>query len=616
MSTSAPASWLVWRVVIRAACGLALTAGWAAAGATEPVRWAPQTPAMGIVAAAEWLEDPSGRLDLTAARQATGWQRGSGNAFGFGYTRSSFWVRWRIENTSDQPGHAVIDLGQPRHDFAHWHVQRQGGAKVDEARGGDNLPFAQQPLPSRHIALPLQFAPREQVEVWVRLSSHDGLYSSLAIKLHSRQGFEAAMDRENKILMLFYGGVLALGLYNLLLFIATRQKAFGHYAHYIGWFLVWNVSSYGYGAQHLWPDAPALNNSIPAVGAAGAFAAAGLFTISYLRLGEHFGRRWLVTLYGLVALNVGVALVSLNGHYAANAMAGWATGLSLSVVTLGLAIRLLCRGDRPARFYVVACTLLLIGVMAQIAEMATLAPANWFTNWGVQIGSVCEVLLLALGLADSLNTLRIEKLAAERRERQAQQALAGRLEAQVKERTHALDVANRRLQELAITDELTGAFNRRHFNDFCAQLLERQQRQEPLAFCMFDLDHFKAFNDVLGHHAGDQALRAVTGAVRAELRRSGDLLFRLGGEEFGLLFTANSPESAQQFVERLRQSIRELRIDHPGNPKAIVTASFGVAWWGVPSGSGLTRDELYAQADMLLYAAKAAGRDRVELQAV
>ncbi|HEY0819950.1 MAG TPA: diguanylate cyclase [Rhizobacter sp.] len=586
------------------------------AAAMNTVRWGPDSPPIALVAQAEWLEDRTGRLNLAGAREASGWQAASGSALSFGYSTSSYWVRWRIENASEVAARAVIDLGQPLHDHALWHVLRHGRSGVEVRHGGDRLPFGQQALPHRNVALPLALGPREQVELWVRLSTHDGLHETLPVMLYSQAGFEAAMGNEDKILMLFHGGLLALGLFNLLLFIATRQRAFGHYAHYLAWFLMWSLSACGYTAQHLWPDAPRFNNDFQVLATAAVFATAGLFALSYLRLHETVSRPWRVALQVLVGLNFAAGAFALTGHYAASVMFGWATGLALAAVTLVIATRLLLRGHRPARFYVIAFTLLCVGTAANIAQVAAVVPANWFSTWGVQIGSVFEVLLLALGLADSLNTLRAEKLAAERRERQAQQALAGRLEAQVRDRTHALDLANRRLHELSITDELTGAFNRRHFNDFCAQLLEHQPRHEPLAFCMFDLDHFKNFNDLLGHRAGDQALRAVAGAVRAELRRSGDLLFRLGGEEFGLLFTAKTPESAQQFVERLRQAIRELRIDHPGSPVRIVTASFGLVWWGSPAAAALTRDDLYAQADELLYGAKAAGRDRVTLLAV
>ncbi|MET0334806.1 MAG: 7TM-DISM domain-containing protein, partial [Rhizobacter sp.] len=305
MSARAPGLWVGWRAVVRVACGLVLLASMAAGHAADAVLWAPNAPATGIVNRADWLEDPSGQLDLTGARQAPGWQRGTGNAFSFGYSASSFWVRWRIENASDLPGQAIIDLGQPRQDYARWHVLRHSGTKVEQVQSGDRLPFASQPLPLRNIALPVQLAPREQVEVWVRLSTHDGLYEALPVQLYTRAGFEHARDIETKVLMAFFGGVLALGLYNLLLCIATRQAAFGHYAHYIAWFLMWNVALRGYAWQHLWPNAPAFNNDFVTLTTAGIFATVGVFAISYLRMQEHVSRPWRVAVQVFIALNIG-----------------------------------------------------------------------------------------------------------------------------------------------------------------------------------------------------------------------------------------------------------------------------------------------------------------------
>ncbi|MBL0727096.1 diguanylate cyclase [Piscinibacter sp. HJYY11] len=604
------------RAVVLLALGLASLIGLASAHAANPVPWQPNASPTSLVQQAEWLEDRSTRLDLAGARAASGWQYGRGNALAFGYTPSVFWVRWRIANTSHQPADAVIDLGHPRHDLAHWHVLRLGGSRIEQVHGGDRLPFSQQPLPQRSIALPLQLAPREELEVWVRLSTHDGLFEPLPITLHSRSSFEAAMARDHTILTLFHGGVLVIGLYHLLLFAVTRQKALGHYAHCAGWLLLWSLTSGGNLWQHVWPGAPDFNNGFLILTTGAGFAAMGLFALSYLRLREHLRRPWLMAAQVLVALNVGDALLALTGQHAIAVMLGWATGLPLGILTLALATWLALHGHRAARFYVGAFALLCLGAASYIAQVTGLVPVNGFSTWGVEIGASFAMLVLALGLADMLDAQGLDKVAAERRARLAQQALVGKLEAQVKERAQALDAANRRLYELSITDELTGAFNRRHFNDFCAQLLDHQPRQEPLAFCIFDLDHFKAFNDLLGQAAGDQVLRAVSGAVRAELRRSGDLLFRLGGEEFGLLFTATSKDGARQFVERLRHAIRQLHISHPGSPAGIVTASFGVAWWGQPLGSPLSREQLYAQADAQLHGAKKAGRDQVALTPV
>ena len=306
---------------------------------------------------------------------------------------------------------------------------------------------------------------------------------------------------------------------------------------------------------------------------------------------------------------VGVALFALSGQYFNTVLVGWAVGLPLIFVTLGTAVWLAFKGFRPAYFYVLAFTLLSVGVTSYILQVTTVLPTNWFTTWGIQIGSALEVLILALGLADSMNELKAKKLQAERRMRQSQQQLTEKLEKEVRERTRDLRNANQRLQALAITDELTGAFNRRHFNEFCDKALNRELRDEPLAFCMFDIDHFKPFNDQLGHQEGDQALRAISGAVQNCLKRSSDVLFRLGGEEFGVLFTARSLSAAQEFAEQLRKAIRAETIYHPTNTDHIATASFGVVWCSPLSSA--YRDDIYTCADKLLYTAKANGRDQV-----
>ncbi|MEY4561640.1 MAG: hypothetical protein RLZZ618_917 [Pseudomonadota bacterium] len=563
------------------------------------------------------LEDPSGSLSLAQVRaQGEGWQPGPPDALVFGYTRSSWWVHTRFENASGQAQSMVIDLGSPRQDYVSWFVLRDGGVRVEEIQTGDRLPFAQRPFLTRDFVLPLALAPGEQVEVYTRLASHDGLYEPMPVRIYTQTNLVTALDQENMLASLFHGGMIALALYNLLLFIMTRERAFGSYVAYISCFVAWNLIFRGYAFQYLWPESPAFSNNVLTVAAAGIFGSVGIFAIDYLRLREEAPRWVLRGIWCLVALNVPVVVVALSGHYGLATLLCWMAGIPLTVLTLGTAVwRLVC-GSRPARFYVIAFVVLAIGACAHIMQILKVLPTNAFSTWGLPIGSVFEVLLLALGLADSLNTLKAEKLAAERRERETQLALNTELEQQVCARTQALELANRRLGELAITDALTGAYNRRHFNDFCASFVAGQHRSEALAFCMLDLDHFKAYNDRYGHQAGDEVLRAVAQAVQRELKRSDDVLFRLGGEEFGVLFAATTAAAAVEFVERLRQAVHSLQFPHAGNEPGVVTASFGVAWWGDEAIRGLTPERMYVQADRLLYAAKEAGRDRVEVAAL
>jgi diguanylate cyclase (GGDEF)-like protein len=162
--------------------------------------------------------------------------------------------------------------------------------------------------------------------------------------------------------------------------------------------------------------------------------------------------------------------------------------------------------------------------------------------------------------------------------------------------------ANRALAQAAVTDGLTGLKNHRAFQESlhsAAQMAERLQ--QPLSLVMFDIDHFKQFNDTYGHPAGDELLRQVAQVLR-ESARAYDVAARYGGEEFALLLPNTALEQAVQVAERLRQQIRAIE-----NPHAPVSASFGVATYrrGTPPAT------LVYEADAALYRAKRNGRDQV-----
>jgi len=186
-------------------------------------------------------------------------------------------------------------------------------------------------------------------------------------------------------------------------------------------------------------------------------------------------------------------------------------------------------------------------------------------------------------------------------------------EQRLQDDARALEAANRQLRDLAIVDALTGAFNRRHFNDVCLAALAGAQRGQAVALCMLDVDHFKAYNDRYGHQAGDAVLKALSLTLKDSLKRSTDALFRLGGEEFGVIFSATSAETARHFVGQLSAALHALALPHEGSPQGVVTASFGLAWWAAPT-SQLTPEVMYAAADEALYEAKRSGRDQMVMR--
>ena len=170
------------------------------------------------------------------------------------------------------------------------------------------------------------------------------------------------------------------------------------------------------------------------------------------------------------------------------------------------------------------------------------------------------------------------------------------------------ETARRTAEWLAVTDPLTGAFNRRHF--FIAgerRFAHSRQAQEELCVLLLDVDDFKVINDQHGHAAGDRVLIEVAQACIASLREF-DLLARYGGEEFVALLPATDLPSALQVAERVRANVAGTRIVAENGDVVRPTVSVGVAMLAAAS---ISFDALLAQADLAMYSAKRSGKNRV-----
>jgi diguanylate cyclase (GGDEF)-like protein len=172
----------------------------------------------------------------------------------------------------------------------------------------------------------------------------------------------------------------------------------------------------------------------------------------------------------------------------------------------------------------------------------------------------------------------------------------------------ALQQRERRLQEQAISDPLTGLYNRRYLAEFLPRELARSDRNStPVAVILIDLDHFKRVNDSFGHEAGDIVLTAVGTLLKDNVRGS-DIACRYGGEEFALVLPETDVDAAARRAEYIRLAIAALEFSHAGKRLGRLTASFGIAMF--PDHAEDT-EALLRVADTALYAAKGAGRDRV-----
>lgn len=173
-------------------------------------------------------------------------------------------------------------------------------------------------------------------------------------------------------------------------------------------------------------------------------------------------------------------------------------------------------------------------------------------------------------------------------------------------------LAHQQLESLATTDPLTGLANRRRFSEALDKEWQRAARDgRPLSLLFVDADRFKAYNDTHGHQAGDRCLKAVADTLTASLRRPSDLAARYGGEEFVLLLPSTDSTGARHLAETIRAGIEARAMPRGRSPgDGVVTVSIGVATER-PGVQVRKPEGLVAQADHALYAAKAAGRNRV-----
>ncbi len=248
---------------------------------------------------------------------------------------------------------------------------------------------------------------------------------------------------------------------------------------------------------------------------------------------------------------------------------------------------------------------------------------NWSSNRmlpivsqkNTQYGSVC---LIPIVVEKKLwGLIYIEQYSLGQSWQQQEQALLRQISFQLAiaikqaELYHQLEIANQKLEKLAVIDGLTGIANRRKFDDYIkSEWLRLAREKAPLSLILCDIDYFKLYNDTYGHQRGDSCLKQVSQAVKKVAKRPADLVARYGGEELAIILPNTTAEGAKQLAYRICLQIQSLQIPHIASPVDLyVTVSLGVA--GLIPDHDSSFEELVSIADSNLYKAKELGRNRV-----
>ncbi len=256
-----------------------------------------------------------------------------------------------------------------------------------------------------------------------------------------------------------------------------------------------------------------------------------------------------------------------------------------------------------SRIFLSASLILFITFLNDVLFSLELIFTGFFTSYGILLFVAIQAFLLSFRFSESFQTIKRQD--KELRNHQ------DNLEQLIKERTSALEKANKRLKALTMIDGLTRIANRRRFDEYLEVEWSRMRREKkPLAIIISDIDYFKKFNDNYGHQAGDECLKKVAATIQKSISRPGDLVARYGGEEFCAILPDTTLEGAERIGEKMRQNVESLEILHEHSKAGkFVTISSGVICQ-IPDPDSSYK-ALVEKADQNLYTAKKKGRNRI-----
>ena len=569
-------------------------------------------PLTNLQSAVEVLPDPGRTLtlaDVLSAPVAARFRPSDSSLTSFGFTPSAYWFRFSLDNPSDAPLTLLLILRTAWLDTVDVYVPTAQGY-VGLPPLGDAYPFAERRYQQPALVHDLHVPPGRHT-YWVRATSAQALMTP--IELASPQAFHEADRLWSGYFGLFYGVMAVMVLYNGFLWLATRDRSYCFYCLYLVAFFVMNFAYNGFAFQYFWPDSPRWANWSYALWIYLFQAAGVVFAMQFLESRTRLRRmhRWLKGyLVGLALTAATTGVLGNSWHYNAAAVYGIFIFAPL-VVSAGVAAWR--DGYTAARFFVLASMATLVGSFITALTASGWLPYTFSTFHAAEFGVMADVVLLALALADRITLLRQQRELAEHNvidEKLRAHALLEHakhtLERTVRERTSALARARDDAERLARIDVLTGAYNRRYFEETAAQrVAQAQQAPQALSMILLDIDRFKRINDTHGHGVGDTVIRCVAQTAREALP-AGAFIARIGGEEFAILLTDHTQAQACTVAELLRARIAAQQVP-AGDDVLRFSASFGVTALG-PHDSA---HSLLQRADHAMYQSKRGGRNRV-----
>ncbi|MHA6259379.1 sensor domain-containing diguanylate cyclase [Sporosarcina sp. CAU 1771] len=511
----------------------------------------------------------------------------------FLHTNDTIWLKLNVTDIITNDGQIHWLEYNDKIEHLTVHVVKEDGSYESFESGLFNL--EQQPFHYPSLLFPIEGP--EVKELYLQLNGQ--LPLTIFTKLYSNNSFIENVISYKFYTGTFYGFLLALALYNLFLYFSFKERSYLYYTLYMFSFMLYQGTMNAFDVELFGHIAP------PWLFTKTLGLSCNLMVIFMILFGKEFleMKRHLPKSNRFLNISIGLALLSSIALF--TGVGQYYTDIFITTMALIVLIflwisglRLLLKGHKSARFYILGWSILLGTMIIQGLVMLGIMPLSLAVFEEIPAYSAMfEALILSLALADKI-TLIIKD------NRQTQKELNETLEMKVLERTEQLEKIQVELEHLANTDRLTQIPNRVLLDTVLASEFKRSQNENtPFSVILIDLDDFKSVNDTFGHQVGDYVLVETAKLFKSSVKES-DTVGRWGGEEFLVICPSTSLEDAIHLAEKMRATLANFQFEKVGRK----TASFGVASQ-IP---GDTSYSVISRSDKALYVAKENGRNRVE----
>lgn len=518
------------------------------------------------------------------------------NRISEGYSDSAFWIKFEVQNKTSKNLDYFIKFTEVFQDKIDCYIL-SSNSDFSKQEAGVGYFVNNQDNTITRPTFKLKIDANESKKIYIRITSKYPNFTSF--HLMQKDSLEKFSKKYDLIYTFFFGAIITLMLYNLVIYFYTRQISYIYYVFFGFFFTSWQLMLSGF-----FP----LNN----FNSTNSFYLTAIFIPIFLAFLMLFSRAILNTNKLFIKIDNILKYVAII-YFILAIGSIFSVEISLFIMNkittfilpflLFVGFKSYFAGNRTAIFFIFAqVSFLAFSTLFSLAAQGYLE-YTFVNRYGILLGSLIEMVLFSLALAYQIRLLEKQKLSII-------STANKELDLKVKERTKELEISKRKLEELANQDPLTTLYNRRALFNIGEKLLSVAKRDKKyFSIILFDLDNFKSINDTYGHKTGDNVIVEFSNMLK-KLRDS-DLIARYGGEEFIVLLSNTKEEDTYNIAMKIKDDVESKTIYTQENEPFNFTVSGGLTMYKLDSED--TLDDTILRADKALYLSKNSGRNKISI---